>query len=1365
MKKLFIAKLIALAASLWLLSSGMVFAQQGTYPQLDISGFKKWEYKKADVSPLKNYFSGLTQLGGYYPTFTGGPWQERLQLRILGQLSENLSVSYDLEQQPEVPDRFDVRVKYYNNELTFGDITANFSGNEFASTSKYLNGVMLTAKDSWYDITTVPSAKLKSQTQNLTSQKGNNTKGPYNLGHGSIVEGSETVELNGNPLTRNVDYTIDYFEGKVTFNEILTSADEFKYSYEYTNILDLFFPALSKRDFFGFQSRFTIDPEEFGRPLPRPQPIIKSDRQTFPISGTVESERSEAEASGEYQLNHIPVVQFGEKLTFMGTELRKNEDYLIRYNEGYIKLLTRFLPSPEEPLIVEYQYHTTSAETEAIPGIGSRGPYQFKHQHIVPESERIEVDGKLFVRDLDYTINYQTSEIVFGIFISTTSLIKAKYQYMETALPAIPQSKHPKELKVGVTYLRESAKAGSVADSATAIDGAVGQDIIDDNYTMYLTNKPIIPTSEANYNVIVKLDGAALSREVDYVFPKTESDPNNAGDYIVTPEAKLAYRNDRSDPSDGFDTGTIKFINPASISATSEIVVTYAYYKSIVGRYSGMGDGTQGPYFLKNVRNLVPGSETVQVWDQGSSQITTYTRNSSFEGDAGDTGYSINYHQDNPYIEFNNPLDTNKNFQIIYQYVPPSGFTSQDISQSVVGLDGSFKIGELFKVDTAFARSDIDQVIAKLATTEIFSGNDAKNYTLHSPTEIIENSEKLYLNDVLINKDQDYYISYAKPGQITFYYVTPSSQDAIRIDYDYQDSSQIASVTTKVGYAYKLGAETKLLNDSLVIGGSTKKIDYDFTPMGGTSIGRGSRYLDYNLRYQPEDFHSFFTSYSFKENNSPLANRRDKFLRTYDHSVSTGINPNGNVQIDVGLRKYWAKDDVATTSESHSSDTRQDTYSINIIPSQWERGALKYNQKYDGKKSFSQSDSEKDSGSFSESTSDFIHANGELKFTDRFSAGYDFQKSEPKTIAENSSSVEATRDLSRSIDTAYNFNTDLTFGPLDKWTARVNLINHEGQTDYKNFVSTSEVITTRNETYHSDLTPFSQLNTSFDHNRQEQSTLVIGGVNPKTERTSANATLTPYSWTNIKWSGSNSESIPETGEKFKTTGDADTYSLNWNPIAHDRIKLTSTFNKSENIQTGPSGTIEGIQTDTNTFSQNYRVSLVPHQNVPVNVGLALENYQNKNDHPNTSSQIDTKTENLTKNLGVTFTPNPGLTLSSDYNEKITKVIKDLNVSPSERIKTIIDSKVSYKVYEWGTLIYNQQDEKNGGEVQSGSVANLDIEKTTKTYSLNINVPVDNPVMTSFVFIASLKSVDYRDLANSDNNFVATLMTFEGSLNF
>jgi hypothetical protein len=85
--------------------------------------------------------------------------------------------------------------------------------------------------------------------------------------------------------------------------------------------------------------------------------------------------------------------------------------------------------------------------------------------------------------------------------------------------------------------------------------------------------------------------------------------------------------------------------------------------------------------------------------------------------------------------------------------------------------------------------------------------------------------------------------------------------------------------------------------------------------------------------------------------------------------------------------------------------------------------------------------------------------------------------------------------------------------------------------------------------------------------------------------------------------------------------------------------------------------------------------------------------------------------------------------------------------------------------DWGTAVVSRQDEKNGGEVQSGSVAVLNIEKTTHTYSFNINIPTDNPVLTGFLFIASLKTVDYKNLNNSGDDFHAQLMTFEGSLNF
>jgi hypothetical protein len=43
--------------------------------------------------------------------------------------------------------------------------------------------------------------------------------------------------------------------------------------------------------------------------------------------------------------------------------------------------------------------------------------------------------------------------------------------------------------------------------------------------------------------------------------------------------------------------------------------------------------------------------------------------------------------------------------------------------------------------------------------------------------------------------------------------------------------------------------------------------------------------------------------------------------------------------------------------------------------------------------------------------------------------------------------------------------------------------------------------------------------------------------------------------------------------------------------------------------------------------------------------------------------------------------------------------------------------------------------------------------------------VDNMVLSGFIFTASLKSVDYVDRKTHSNDFVASLMTFEGTLNF
>ncbi|MDD4179603.1 MAG: hypothetical protein PHH14_06115 [Candidatus Margulisbacteria bacterium] len=1342
-------KKLALIACLFFLTAGTVLAEQ-VYPQIDLSGFKKWESKNVEVNPSSNYMTGLSYLGGYYQTYSGGPWQERLQLRILGQLSPNLSVSYDLEQQPETPEKFDVKVKYYNTELTFGDFNATFSGNEFVSASKYLNGVMLSSKDSWYDVLVVPSSKVKSQTQALATQKGSNIEGPYNLGHGSIVEGTEQIQLNNVPLKKNVDYTIDYFEGKITFNRILDTTDEFKYSYEYTNMIDLFFPTLSKRDFVGFQSRLTIDPDKFGKPEPKEEPVISSSRDLFPSEGTVEPEVQEGESAGRYCLKYFPIVKFSERLTMMGTQLKKNEDYIIRYDTGEIKLLTRFIPSPQDPLAIEYSYYLTSSEVEAIPGIGSRGPYKIRHRDILLESERIEVDGKLFVRDLDYTIDYNKGELVFGVVISQTSQIKASYRFNVRAFPKESTSKFPKEFKLGVTYLKESAKKSTNTATTTVIESYTGQAVINNNYALYLKNRPVVPSGEAA--LIIKLNGRLLTEEVDYALPTTEVDPAT-GFTIVTPPAQLAYITDRTDLTDGHGTGTVYFFNQSvALAPADEITVTYSYYKGVVGKYSAMGDGSKGPYYLRNVRNIVPGTETLQVWEQGASAITTYTRNASFEANAGTTGYSINYNDDNPSITFNNELSTTKNFQVVYQYIPLSSSTSGDISLSAYGVDGSFKIGDAIKIDSSYAKSESDQVYVSETKVESFNGNNTKIYLLTSEADLIDGSDQIYVNNQLLNRDIDYYISYTKPGQFNFYYITPTTLDAISVQYNFQSTAGLSLETkTKSDTAFRLGAETKLFGDTLTLNGTTKKIGFDFSPLGSTAIGVGSEYEEYNMNYKPA-WQSFFTNYSYKYNKIPIGSTRTTFLRSYDHLVTTGINPGGFAKIDFGYRSVNSIDDPLSSTALHNNDSLQESISSSLVPSDFRQGAMVFSQKYELKKTTTKSDTVDQAANKSTATIDYWHAGGELKLTNRFTLGYDYQYNEPVTTG----SLETITLHTRTIDRAANVSLDLTTLFLQKWIVRASLVDHF---DYK-ITPESTTVSTKNETYHMEIVPFPILTAAYDHSRQERLTFLLNGANPLSLRSAATTRLTPVPWFSIGLAASKNEAVPETGIAYKTAGRSYSGDIDYTPLSLTAIRFNAKFSGSDANQLAPLGNVP-VLTTTKNFSQNYTLNLNFIPIMPIAMGLIIDDYRNYNDSITSHVLTSTKNQTTTANTSLTLPALPQLSLMADYSHKITKNL----LTDDSRPKTVTNGKASYQLFNWGTIAYDVAQERNEGEVQAGVLTQLNFWKATETYSLNITIPVDNPVLNNFVVLASYKRVTYNDFNNSANDFKASLLSLEGTLNF
>lgn len=1307
------------------------FSFADSYPKVDISGFKKWEYKTVDVDPKSNYFLGVTQIG-YSPTTSGLSWQEKLRLAISAELSKELKVTYNIQQEPEMPEKFDVRVNYDDkHELIFGDISATFSNNEFASATKSLNGVMFKSKGDNYNLLFVPAAKLRSQIQALTSQKGNNTKGPYSLGHGSIVDGSEKIELNGVNLTRGVGYVIDYFEGTITFSDIITTIDEFKYAYEYTNILDLFFPTLSKRDFIGFQGDYTFDSTTITGQKFVPEFNGISSTEVFPdeVSISIEAQSEMV----QYRLSQYPVIQFSEKISFEGFTLVKDEDYRIDYNEGLITLFIADTPSTLHPLEVIYQHYKTSSGDEKIAGIGSQGDYFFSNKWIIPQSERIKVDGVLFLKDFDYKIDYENGTIFFFNKISNTSQIEAKYSYRDIDLSKTQSKKQKTYAKVGMTFLKESAKAGGGLPTVAASEVEKGSDIIANNNTIYLSYLPLIPTAEGG-TLAVQLNGVTLTYGTDYVVPSVEA--GSGGQAIVTPNTALAYLNDKYDLSDGYNTGTIKVLT--TISSTDEVTISYSYNKSVYGKYSSYGDGSQD-YEIKNYRNIIPGSEVVRVTIPGSSIITTYQRNSSIESyDAGSTGYSINYYNDNPpEITFNDPLPIDKNFTIEFRYVPPAADQGSDIKQDVFGMELDLKLGKALELGGQFATSNKDRVVSEVVTSETFNSFAVSTRRLPKlgNTPVIENSEKVYVNNYLRNKDVDYTIDYTS-GLITFYYITLGVADSVVVDYSYETAGGVAGqAVANVGRAYKMSAKSSVGYFDFAY--DKKDVGLKFNPMGGLSLNLGSNAQNFSGKFNPK-YHDLEIGYDYKETNNLLSNSASQFSRNYDRRYGISFNPNKMANIGLNLRRYL------TIADDDSTNNNQFDVGGSITPVALTRGIFTFNQKYEGKKTKLDN-----LVGLSRTNSDYVYFREQLDITKKVKLSYDYQISEPETLSYVGTGTDEITSKSFSKNYSYDANVDLTMGSLSKWTAYAKMVRSEQFT----IKPTASYAETRNTTYRMDLRPNKVLTTLYDYNRQETPSVVALNKNPRSERTSASIKLNPSYRLNGGFSYSENSNIYNTGKEGN--GRSNSYDFNFVPIKTNYVEISNKFALLYRDQLSPSGSLE-TYLEEQTLNQTYAITFKPLSILSFTPGFIQSDYWNVKDSVLLKTQAQTSLLSSTLSL-------LGTKFDGDYSLKVTTRLTDA----VSRHKSLCGFNVTRGVYSWGTLIYKYSYEHNRGEVLSGGTfPDQDYQKKINDLSFNFNIPSTfNPVLSSIVLVARGKLLDYENNLKATDNFKATSVSFEGTLNF
>ena len=173
----------------------------------------------------------------------------RSKINVEGKLAKDLYVYYNILQEPDTPDVYDVQIKYKNQEFKFFNFSSAFKNGEYLSINKSLRGAHYSYEDPLKSIT-LSMGKQRSNPQ-IYSGFGTGQK-TIKLRHRYIFEDSIHIYVNHKKIKLNRDYTVNYFEGKVTFQNPPQQNDFFKIIYEFSNPIADYIPMLARKNFFGF---------------------------------------------------------------------------------------------------------------------------------------------------------------------------------------------------------------------------------------------------------------------------------------------------------------------------------------------------------------------------------------------------------------------------------------------------------------------------------------------------------------------------------------------------------------------------------------------------------------------------------------------------------------------------------------------------------------------------------------------------------------------------------------------------------------------------------------------------------------------------------------------------------------------------------------------------------------------------------------------------------------------------------------------------------------------------------------------------------------------------------------------------------
>ncbi len=767
------------------------------YPDVNSSGFVELKLSGRDYTDDLSKLDTIRQDPVYKKIpneiMRGTPKLEnRYNIELEGHLDEDTEIKYSIQKEPDFPGIYNVYIRKKTSELQFGDFNTNYSSGEFVNVEKYLNGVEAnTAQDNWKGKVTF--GKEKSEPQKFETYGTNSNI--YKVGRSFLLEGSVIVYVNNRLLDENVDYTVDYYEGKIIFVEQKDKLDFIKVIYEFTNPIQDFIPSLSRKNFTA--AMYTYNPS---------QNIVVQEPITITKNMSMVIKQQDDVLNNHIVLPNAPIKLGSESIYLNSKLLTRSVHYYLKNDTGLVRFISKQLAF-DDTVSATYQHFKTSNANDLIVSKGTPGPYALTHPQPIDHTISVSIDQKKAREFIDYIYKKSSNSVLFYYPIASNRVINISYQYIHLNQKSIGFEQAPFSLEL--THLTQSTV---VRDSLLSYQNNV-QPIQVDGNKITLKDNPI----DQNKPVTIEVNGRIL----------------DASEYTIN-----------------YYTGIVTLLS--SVSPTmSNVKTSYHYLTSLNSEHSMTGLSIQTynqeqiqfkslPLKYNGIKRITVYNPSEVILEEGRDYTISYMDDNSTFMDVGVTfivgGYSVlnRYPSSSDVIKFD------------YDYVPDISSSQSDSNHSVTDLRIQKKVNDHWNIYTEIANSNYNYSKTSTPKKQTFTQQQPDNiYVLETNTAIEKDSESIFINGFSQTRDVDYYINYEK-AEVRFINKTIPNNQKVEISYNvYQNDTP----NQKNVNAYSLESHYKPKNNVSFIN-KVAIVDPNFLPIGNINLNQGSSQFLHEINWE-----------------------------------------------------------------------------------------------------------------------------------------------------------------------------------------------------------------------------------------------------------------------------------------------------------------------------------------------------------------------------------------------------------------------------------------------------------------------------------------------------------------------------------